>query len=96
MDATIDLGSLQIISHVDVDVLKDELGKIFLPHELKVSVSENGIDYKLAGMLDSKSINEMSRTLSIHFSETPARWIKVFAKNSNDKDWLFVDEIGAE
>ena len=96
LDATIDLGTVQTVSHVDVDVLKDEEGKIFLPKELRVSISENGKDFKIAGTLDSISINNMTRKLIIKFPETHSRWIKVFAKNFNGKDWLFVDEIVVE
>ena len=93
LDATIDLDSLQTVSNVVVDVLKDEAGKIFLPKEITVFVSINGIDYKLAGKLDSANIDSKSRKLSVSFPEIPTRWIKVIVKNVNDKDWLFVDEI---
>ena len=96
LDATIDLDSLQIISNVEVDVLKDEAGKIFLPKEISVFVSVNGIDFKLAGKLEHVNIDAKSRKLNVSFPETPARWIKVIAKNFNDKDWLFVDEISVE
>ena len=96
LDATIDLDSLQTVTHLEVDVLKDEAGKIFLPKEINVFVSINDIDFKLAGKLDSTNIDSKSRKLRVSFPETPARWIKVIAKNFNDKDWLFVDEIGVE
>ena len=42
------------------------------------------------------SITKMNRNLNLEFPETKTRWIKVIAKNSNGKDWLFVDEIGVE
>ncbi len=96
LEATIDLGSVQSISRVFVDVLKDELGKIYLPREVTVSVSTEGKVYKQIDSLDSASINYMQRKLRMDFERTDARWVKVVAKNSNEKDWLFVDEIGVE
>ncbi len=96
LDATIDLGTTQTISRVFVDVLKDELGKIYLPKEVSVSISTDGKVYKVVDTLDSASINYMQRKLRLDFERVEARWVKVIAKNSNMKDWLFVDEIGVE
>jgi hexosaminidase len=96
LEATIDLTAVQIISRVSIDVLKDEEGKIFLPKEVSVLTSENGIDFILAGKLDALSIDKMGRLLKLTIQNVKARWVKVIAKNSNDKDWLFVDEIGIE
>jgi len=96
LDATIDLGSVQQISRVFVDVLKDELGKIYLPKEVIVSVSTEGKVYKQIDSMDSASINYMQRKLRMDFKRTDARWVKIVAKNANEKDWLFVDEIGVE
>ena len=76
--------------------MKDEEGKIFLPKEVIVSTSENGIDYKVVGTLDSIAIEKMNRKLKVQFPNREARWIKIIAKNSNGKDWLFVDEIAVD
>src|SRR5205814_6411026 len=38
MIATIDLGTIQAVSNVSIDVLKDEEGKIYLPKEVVVIV----------------------------------------------------------
>ncbi len=96
LDATIDLGKLQSVSSVEINVLKDEAGKIFLPKEIKISVSDAGNVFKEVGDLGLQSINKLSPKIRIQFPEIHARWIKVFAKNYNDKDWLFVDEISVQ
>jgi hexosaminidase len=96
LDATIDLGSTLSISRVTIDVLKDELGKIYLPKEVSVSVSTDGKVYKLIKTIDAASIDYMQRKLRLEFERTDARWVKVVAKNSHEKDWLFVDEISVE
>jgi hexosaminidase len=96
LDATIDLGTLQNISRVTVDALQEEAGKIYLPNEVNVLYSENGTDYKKAATLDSSAIQSMNRKLILRFPVKQARWVKVVAKNSHEKDWLFVDEILVE
>ena len=96
LDATIDLGSLITIMRVNVDVLKDEEGKIFLPSEVSVLISTDGKDYREAATLNAEEIRKMNRKLKLQFTQTQARYVRVIAKNANGKDWLFVDEIGVE
>ena len=96
LDATIDLEKVQTVSRINLDVLKDEEGRIFLPREVKVSLSVNGKDFKEAGTLDSLQIEKMNRKLMIQFPQSQARWVKVVAKNANGKNWLFIDEISVE
>jgi hexosaminidase len=95
LDATIDLGSVQTISIVAVDALKDEEGKIFLPSEVTVSVSNDGKAYEEVAKVDSSAINKMQRNLKLRFNPINSRYVKVVAKN--DKGfWLFADEIEVE
>jgi hexosaminidase len=96
LDATINLGKPDIVTRVYIDVLEDIEGKIFLPKSVKVLLSDNGIDFKEAGTLDSTQIKTMKRKLKIQFPQSQAKYVKVIAENYNGKDWLFVDEIGIE
>ena len=96
LEASIDLGVIQPVTRVTVDVLKDVEGRIYPPVSVIISVSENGKDFIEAGFLNADSIKQSDRKLKIQFPKTNARWVKVFAKNSNGKDWLFVDEITVE
>jgi hexosaminidase len=95
-EAVINLGQTVQIRRVFVDVLKEEAGKIFLPVSVNVYTSENGIDFKLAGSIDSSAIERMSRKLTIAFQPVKTKYVKIVAKNSNGRDWLFVDEVGVE
>jgi hexosaminidase len=95
LDATIDLGSVQTISRASVDVLKDEEGRIFLPAEVIVFSSIDGISYNQISQLDSSEIKSMARKLRLKFQDTNARYVRVVAKNAT-ANWLFVDEISVE
>jgi hexosaminidase len=96
LEAEIDLDTVQTVSRVTVDVLKDELGKIYLPKEIAVYTKSNGKDYKLAAKIDQQKINDMQRRMQIDIPRTDTRNIKIIARNFNGKDWLFVDEIIVE
>jgi hexosaminidase len=96
LEAVIDLGSELRVSRVTLDVLKDEAGRIYLPREVSVFTSKDGIDFVPAGTLDEKEINKMQRKLRVQFPPVSTKWIKVVAKNRNGKDWLFIDEIAVE
>ena len=93
LDATINLGNLLRISSVMVDVLKETAGKIYLPKEVVVLSSENGKDFVKVASLNQAEIEKMKRSLILRFPAIQTKWVKVIAKNSNGKDWLFVDEI---
>ncbi len=95
LDASIDLGSEQTISRATVDVLKDEEGRIFLPAEVKVLTSVDGIKFNQIAQLDSEQIKSMNRKLRLKFPDTNARYVQVIAKNVTS-NWLFVDEISVE
>ena len=96
LDAVIDLGVIQNVSRISIDVLKEEAGKIFLPRQVIVKISDDGENYKVAASLDFTQISQMKRKLILRFPPVKARWVKVFAQNYNSKDWLFVDEIFIE
>lgn len=96
LDATINLGELLRISKVTVDVLKENAGKIYLPKEVVVLISDNGKDFIKVASLNQSEIEKMKRALRLQFPSVQTKWVKVIAKNSNGKDWLFVDEIKVE
>jgi hexosaminidase len=96
LEAVIDLDERKNVSRISVDVLKDEAGKIFLPKQVVVKYSDDGENYKIAASIDSTEIKQMNRRLVLSFPPIRTRWIKVFAENSNGRDWLFADEIMIE
>jgi hexosaminidase len=95
LDATIDLGSEQKFAIVSLDVLKDEEGKIFLPSEVVVSVSTDGLAFNEVARMDSMTINRWQRNLKLRFTPVNARYVNVVAKNEK-KQWIFTDEISVE
>lgn len=105
MNATIDLVTPQNISSVSIHVLEQKGSWIYAPQEVEVQLSENGTDFRTMekSLSLSKEAGTNMGTISITFTPSTARYIKVIAKNygiipdgqpgAGNKAWLFVDEI---
>lgn len=99
LEAVIDLGKMQSLSKVSVDVWKQEQSKIFLPKSVQVSASADGInwDNTITQNMADKPYND-NRKITLSFNNlVQARYIKVIAVNNGTADsWLFADEIEVE
>jgi hexosaminidase len=103
IDATLDLGMIQKISSVTVDVLRDETSWIYLPGSVEVFISENGVDFKSIAKMEGDTLLKTGGLFIFNFQETVARYIRVLAKNPGKipegkpgagyNSWLFMDEI---
>jgi hexosaminidase len=103
LNAVIDLGKEQEISQVIVDVLNAEISWIYLPKEIEILVSDDGVNFSSIKKVDWDFIKKFERNVLINFSNINARYIKVIAKNfgkipkgkpgEGTDAWLFVDEI---
>lgn len=103
MIATIDLGREQEISQAVVDVLSAEESWIYLPKEIEILVSSDGLNFKSIKIVGREYISKYERNVQINFEKVNAKFVRVVAKNfgkiPQDKPgegtdaWIFIDEI---
>ena len=108
LDAIIDLGKETLIYNVKVSFLKNQKSWIFLPKEVEVYTSKDGVKFELQSNWYFKTEESMNKIKieTVHISKLgQARFIKVIAKKLgklpewhlgskyDGKSWLFVDEI---
>jgi hexosaminidase len=103
LNATVDLGKMQCISEVIIDVLDAELSWIYLPKEIEILISSDGVNYKPVKKVNLEYIDKFERNVKIDFKKVDTRFVRVIAKNfgkipsgnpgEGTDAWLFVDEI---
>jgi hypothetical protein len=107
LEAMVDLGKVEKISHVGIGFLEDHNAWIFLPEHVEFSLSRDGTTFqpgeKVAVKKPDKMRSVVTRDISQQFESTSARFIKVKAasiktcpewhKGAGGKAWLFADEI---
>ncbi|CAI8295874.1 MAG: Uncharacterised protein [Flavobacterium sp. SCGC AAA160-P02] len=106
--AVVDLGQEKSISNIKISFLRDQRSWIFLPKQVDIFTSLDGLHFKKQRYWNFKS-PENTEEVSIETVKVSklgkARYIKVIAKKlgnlpswhlgykHNGKSWLFVDEI---
>lgn len=108
LNAFIDLGNVQQVSKVSIDVWKQERSQIFLPKSVQVYASTDGNNWNnsVSQHMADKPYND-NRKITITFNQAvEARYVKVIAINNGTADtgkpgagkdsWLFADEIEVE
>ena len=108
LHAVVDLGKVKQINNVKLSFLRDQRSWIFLPKDLKILTSSDGVNFNRYHNVnfDLPTNTDDIKIETIDFSKsTKARYIKVMAKNYGDvpkwhigapfdgKAWIFVDEI---
>ncbi len=108
LNAVIDLGKVKEIHNVKLSFLRDQRSWIFLPKDLKIFTSSDGINFNKYhhSTFNSPTNTDDIKIETIEFSKsTKARYVKVIAKNYGSlpkwhlgapfdgKAWIFVDEI---
>lgn len=105
MEAVIDLGKAQSISSVNLHILDQQPSWVYPPQYVEAFASADGSNWRSLGKT-SEAVKEDNNAanITLPFTATTARYIKVFAKNygtiaagnpgAGSKAWLFVDEIG--
>ncbi len=109
IDATVDLGSIQLIRKIDMGFLQDNNAWIFFPQKVDFYISMNGKDFQNIGTVTNDISPKKPGTLLKDFSvelATKARYVRVVAKNmglcpqwhkgAGNKAWIFADEIVIE
>jgi predicted alpha-1,2-mannosidase len=108
LNAIVDLGKETLIYNLKVSFLKDQRSWIFLPKEVDIFTSLDGLNFKKESNWKFKILKNTDevKVETIHISKLgTARFIKVIAKKigklpewhlgakHNGRSWLFVDEI---
>jgi hexosaminidase len=107
LDVIIDLGSIQPVKTTFITFLQSTKSWIFFPDSVTFSLSSNGKKFHSINEqlnTDSKKITEnVIKQFSQTFPNTPARYIRVRAKNAGvcppwhegkgEPCWIFADEI---
>jgi hexosaminidase len=106
LNATIEFKKTEEISRVTVDVLSAEQSWIYLPKEIEIFISKNGINFQSVKKVDWNYINKFERNVKINFDKVYTKYVKVVAKNfgkipagkpgEGTDAWVFVDEISIE
>jgi hypothetical protein len=107
LDATVDLGGVVPVTHIESHFLQSTRVGIYLPSTVEYAVSQDGAAYSVAGAqandVPVTSEGPLIKTFSAEIQETPARFVRIHAKNvgvipeglpdQGQKAWLFVDEL---
>ena len=110
LEAVIDLGELTKIHRISVGFLERHPWWIFLPTEVKISISKDGKKYKSAAKFEHRSENMIDfasvKDFTIELKDEKVRFIRLKAVNqgscpdwhrgAGNKAWLMVDEIIVE
>ncbi|MCX6165593.1 MAG: beta-N-acetylhexosaminidase, partial [Ignavibacteriae bacterium] len=93
-------------SKVTVDVLNAEQSWIYLPKEIEILISTDGVIFQSVKKIDWNTISKFERNVIINFDKIYTRYVKVVAKNfgkipvgkpgEGTDAWIFVDEISIE
>ena len=100
------LGELQDVRHISINALQDENSWIFMPEQIQIWISEDGLNY--LDLIELKPITPISKEgTQIESFEwdgnIKAKFVKVLAKNrincpkghksEGNPCWIFLDEI---
>ncbi len=103
-EAVIDLGNLQPISSIVINVLTQEGSWIYPPKNVEALVSEDGKNFYPGQQTNQFTEKENGKgTLTLSFKEMNKRFVKLIIKNygtipegspgAGNQAWLFLDEI---
>lgn len=102
LEAVIDLGQVQKVSYLGVNILKHHWQRMWEPVTLVFYVSKDGVIYKEVFRTNEFPENGINRVRA-KIKPAKARYVKVFAENkgiipeggygAGGKAWLLVDEI---
>ena len=106
LNATIDLGTIEMISKIKINTLLGEGSWIYFPKEIQFLVSSDGKDFKSIQTISQKDVAAKGGRIEVNFPKTSAKFVKVIEINNGiiadgfpgagSQSWLFVDEISVE
>lgn len=106
MNATVDLGTTETISKIQINTLLGEGSWIYFPKEIHFLVSSDGENFKTIQTISQKEVAAKGGKIEVNFPKIKAKYVKVIAINNGiipegmpgagSQSWLFVDEISVE
>ena len=93
---TIDLGAKQVIKEIRSDWLQDQPSGIFLPKQLTCLVSDDNVNFTVAGAVNRPSPGDenLSRWYTLtDLTGISGRYVRVLVKPGWNAGWTFLDEI---
>jgi hypothetical protein len=110
IDAIVDLGVAEPVVRVSLGCMQDQGSWIFMPEEVVISVSQDGVNFsevvKLKNETDERAAEPVVHEFTANLKGQKVRYIKVYARNrgkcpewhlgAGGKAWLFADEIVIE
>ena len=93
---TIDLGATQVIKEIRSHWLQDEPSGIFLPKQLTCLVSDDNVNFTVAGAVNRPSPGDenLSRWYTLtDLTGVNGRYVRVLVKPGWNAGWTFLDEI---
>jgi len=107
LEAVIDLGVPQPVEQVNARFLRNIRAWIFLPVQVEVALSQDGVRYETVGLFATPPPTEADSTaiveMPVRFASRVARYVRLQAQNqgtcpnwhigAGGKAWLFIDEI---
>lgn len=108
LDATLDLGKVSPVKKVSISFMEATASWIFKPATVRISVSEDGINYRIIKNLStevptkdesghfnvSATLDEKARYIKVE--ATPVAVIPAWHAGAGYKAWIFADEITVE
>ncbi|WP_164851295.1 glycoside hydrolase family 20 protein [Larkinella soli] len=96
LEATIDLARVDTVRSVRIGLVRATAGNVRLPRQVEVAVSGDG---RIFRTLKTVSMNPEERGRkeivrpTLNFEPTPARFVRVTARNAGAGGWVAADEI---
>ncbi|MDP2359658.1 MAG: DUF4838 domain-containing protein [bacterium] len=105
--AVIDLGAERSVTRVEAAFLQDIASWVFLPRQVEIQLSRDGITYETVGRQAARLApmreGAVQEAFAAAFAARPARYVRLRAENmkscpawhkgSGGKAWVFCDEI---
>ena len=94
-DVTVDLGSLKLIKSVSASFMQAVGAEVFLPAEVKVLVSKDGINYSPFGTVTHAVTKDKAVDYRCYAIEGKAqcRYVRLVANKGPFGGWIFTDEV---
>jgi len=109
MEAVIDLGQAESVSHVHTAFLKVTNHVVFFPEQVEISYSADNVSFhRIAAKETTQPLKRRDKVNDVEyfdfqFAPVQARYIKIFAESmkaappwhhaSGNPSWIFCDEV---
>lgn len=103
VEVTLDLTKMQPVKRIEMGFLNEELNWIYLPKQINMAYSSDGVNFSELKQIDEEEIRKMKRQVVAEFPIQHMRFVKISVKHfgkipsgkpgAGENAWLFMDEI---